>query len=778
MLPIQFFNTTSNKSDAQQTLQGLDAGTQSNKHDGSDQQLSKTKPSLHRHYSSLQEHAEQLQVEQATAAAADDGVSPHPGSRRDGLSWGLKPAYDDNELYKHNRNPLPPEQLGRKTPPTLVELMRRPTNEDADTAHNARVSRGHVGDLQLPTEDWTGFSTTNDPPTRRDTRKSSIACFARGLARHIPDMRLVPPSSTIVEQAEAQATESWESGSSELSTKGLMKERKPSYVMPITMRQGTSMEKISRQTSLTGGSQCSGAKQLSAQSSAKSSLRDRRKVNLDLSFPGNFPKLPGHIVQFSGVTPSRPRSPKTPQINNESPRWLHHATAKSIPILEESCASQAMCGRSHEETDLLPDNDPIVSSQSPKLKRPSKTKLRDRYGTLRRPSRRDRSGHSEINEDVVVRTSDGSGTPDDSKVLEPQQVHTAAELTQLSEILRTARASRWRWARSATRSSDGTSSSALGEPGNRRASVNPFKRSGRIAEQAEKDCEPKPSPSPPSRLWWIGKQPAAARRKHSTANTLAKTSAVPELVPPGLNRIPTPLILDASGEVKSKLAGFLFDHAADIEGRRPRSSPGGHWDSDALLMSYLSPDTGLDISMDEEEGPEGPAVPEYAPRGFTVDRNSDYDTLGVGVGPQSYMDATPLHASHHSTRQGSSPEVWFRVPQCVTPVEKPLTPLALRDMDERKRFEWVVPEHLPNSPLCPLHPKYTGHPFGRCLWHGQWSESIDSEGGKVSGSSDLGDSVITRRGRRGWEVGRHDAQPEDVSEVRRRKRRLASLSSP
>jgi hypothetical protein len=777
MSPTQSFNTTAIKPEAQQTLQGPDAGAQSNKYEGSNAQLPRAKPSLHRHYSSLQEHAEQLRVEQATADDDDDddgGASPHPGSRRDGLSWGLKPAYDD-ESRKHNRNPLPPEQLGRKTPPTLDELMRRPTNEDADTAHNARVSRRHVCDFPLPAES-TGSSATYDPPTRRDTRKSSIACFARGLARHIPDMRLANPPGITVEHPELQTKRTWGSGSSVSSTKDIKPDRDPSFVLPTLTRQGASMEKLSRQAS---GAECSSIRKLSAQSSGKGSLRDRRKVNLDLSLPGNIPKVPTQITHFSGITPSRSRSPKTPHIHSEAANWSQHTVSKTAPILKEFCASPATFGEGREKTGLLPDNDPIVSSYSPKLQHPSKIKPRNRARPSHLQSQRERSGHGEASADAIAQSPDGSHKPDDDKALEVERIYPIVEFEHLNEVSKTARASRWRWARSTTRSSDGASPSPFGEPSIRRTSINPFKRSNRIADQLDKEREPKQSPSPPSRLWWIGKQPpAGGRRKHSTASIVANIPTTPVVVLSGLDRAPTPPVVDASVEVKSKLADFFFDHTADIEGRRPRPSPGGHWDSDTLLMSYLSPDTRLDVSIEEEEGPEGPTSIEYAPRGFTVDHNPGYGTPGFVVAPQSYMDAKPLHTSHSSSRQGSSPEVWFRVPQCVTPEEKPLTPLALREMDERKRFEWIVPEHLPNSPLCPLHPKYTGYNFGKCLWHGQWNGVTDSERNKGHGSGDVGDNPTTGRGRRGWEVGKFDAQPEEVSEVKRRKRRLASLSSP
>jgi hypothetical protein len=39
---------------------------------------------------------------------------------------------------------------------------------------------------------------------------------------------------------------------------------------------------------------------------------------------------------------------------------------------------------------------------------------------------------------------------------------------------------------------------------------------------------------------------------------------------------------------------------------------------------------------------------------------------------------------------------------------------------ELSRFEWNTPEHLPNSPLCPLNQKgNTGNIKGTCVYHGR-----------------------------------------------------------
>jgi hypothetical protein len=40
-------------------------------------------------------------------------------------------------------------------------------------------------------------------------------------------------------------------------------------------------------------------------------------------------------------------------------------------------------------------------------------------------------------------------------------------------------------------------------------------------------------------------------------------------------------------------------------------------------------------------------------------------------------------------------------------------------LDEQEDLEWDIPEHLPNSPLCPLNPKHRGGGKGICVYHGR-----------------------------------------------------------
>tara|TARA_R110002003_G_scaffold132_11_gene12463 strand:+ start:29662 stop:30441 length:780 start_codon:yes stop_codon:yes gene_type:complete len=259
-------------------------------------------------------------------------------------------------------------------------------------------------------------------------------------------------------------------------------------------------------------------------------------------------------------------------------------------------------------------------------------------------------------------------------------------------------------------------------------------------------------------------------------------------------------MFDSNGDVKGKLADFFFDQGTGIMGKRPKASPGGHWDSDALLMSYLSSDMNLD-EEDEDEGPEGPLTPNPAVRAFTVEGNPSYDTPGLVTAPGSYLDAKNVQPIQRPGRDPSSPDVqdvWFRIQRDETPEERQLTAAALRELDERRKFEWIVPEHLPNSPLCPLHAKYQGYSKGRCYWHGRRKSSGsrsrtsgEHEGGiyetakrdkrrrrlaELQRSSARVEYPTVRRGSRGWEVSSSGATAKQREAER--KRRLASLSSP
>ncbi|TLD36477.1 hypothetical protein E2P81_ATG03366 [Venturia nashicola] len=53
-----------------------------------------------------------------------------------------------------------------------------------------------------------------------------------------------------------------------------------------------------------------------------------------------------------------------------------------------------------------------------------------------------------------------------------------------------------------------------------------------------------------------------------------------------------------------------------------------------------------------------------------------------------------------------------------------------KDIEELKMFEWDLPEHLPNSPLCPLSPKHSSKGKGVCIYHGRkrWRDGTHTSG--------------------------------------------------
>ncbi|KAF2824428.1 hypothetical protein CC86DRAFT_354471 [Ophiobolus disseminans] len=785
----------------------LNPGTALGAH-GSEQLNPNPRATLSRHYTSFQQHADH--VLGAHRVVDDDGMTPRQEGRREGFNWSVS-TVDEAVAPKYSCNPLPPAQISGKTPPPLEELLRHPSNDDADTAHNASVARVETFDIRPLTTSSSFSSAASSTLSRHNTARSSIASFARGLARHVSDVSIHLPPGVVNEQRGGRRPSVSRVVGLVEPIKGGKFERKLSFVLPPILKQRRSAEKVAKPTFTADLPSVSDSTQRSVQPAMTGSLRERRKVKLDLSLPTEIPDLPARsrppIGNLSSITPSRPRSPKTPWIRNESPTWQQYAEPRTAPILEEDYIGQAAFGEGGNGFVFLPGTDTISSSQSPKLERPP-IKARDRCYIARPRFKRSRSGRSGTSESTQARTPDGNWTPDETRVIQEKQARTIVELQQLGQTEKLTRSSRWRWTRSTTRSSDEGLQPQVVECTSRRFSVNPFKRSGRIPDQTDRDKE-KGKHQSPSRPWWIGKQ-AVTSAPAPAPGTFDNMTAPPVFVPPGLKLVPTPAKPDANGEVKGKLADFSFDLGAGIAGRRPKPSPGGHWDSDALLMSFLSPDLAHNDST-EEEGPEGPVTPNYVARIIAVDKNASSGTPGLVTAPGEYMDANPLYSWQkpgQKTPSPDPPEVWFRVPQGVGD-DSQLTPAALREKEERRKFEWIVPEHLPASPLCPLHAKYYGYSRGMCYWHskkkkkksigsgnrpsmergGAYEPDIQRDQAERVGEEvnpQVEDSrwrvgvmdsppMQDRRKQKDWSIGDVDSSPK---EEKTRKRRLESFSSP
>ncbi|RMZ73525.1 hypothetical protein GMOD_00008046 [Pyrenophora seminiperda CCB06] len=657
------------------------------------------------------------------------------------------------------------EQERLDTPPPLEEIIRRATIVDADHLQNSKLQ--HIDSMESHTSTSIGrtksFSTNTSESYTPDNRRTSIAAFAKGIVRHVPDLKILHP-------VESKPVQTRRDSKGSASGKTQKKDRVLSFApLPPASSKGLH-EKVSKSSIIPEGPPVHSNKSSKTTNihspPAKGGLRDRRKVQLDLSMPIEMPDLPARGRPPADITGSlgapRQRSPKTPWIRSR-PTWEPLPIAKSAPIVEERHArDDGLC--------LLPGSDALIALQpSPKFERPS-PKIRDRCYISRPQSRRThshRSGQSGYSGYSGSASASTATTPAE----EERQPRTKADLQQLAQT--TTRSRRWVWGGKI--SSEDTPPSPVSEGISRRFSFNPFRRANRISDQSVE--------SPKGTIHSSSRAPGSKQRPPSTS--LAYMDAPPSFVPPGLKRVPTPPIFDANGEVRGKLADFFFD----VQGpggpstrNKPKSSPGGYWDSDALLMSVSHDLDNLD-DEEEDEGPEGP-------RSDFVPTPVEFDTSGtpdLTRGDAGYLGVKPpATPSLAASGPMLGHDGWYRLHHQLS-VESPddertLSQLALQAAEERRKFEWLVPEHLPNSPLCPLHEKYKGPSSGLCYWHGRRSgknirrgeyarprpaaAAERSSGGSGQSQSQMGDYV--------GDLKQQGGTP--TREVK--KRRLVSLSSP
>lgn len=90
-------------------------------------------------------------------------------------------------------------------------------------------------------------------------------------------------------------------------------------------------------------------------------------------------------------------------------------------------------------------------------------------------------------------------------------------------------------------------------------------------------------------------------------------------------------------------------------------------------------------------------------RGFFFDYNAPYERT---PSPDA-VEGHPLDSSERR-KQRSSGVDWYRVKLAADEAK-----------DEQLSFELNVPEHLPNSPLCPKNPKHRSGGKGVCVYHGR-----------------------------------------------------------
>jgi len=98
-------------------------------------------------------------------------------------------------------------------------------------------------------------------------------------------------------------------------------------------------------------------------------------------------------------------------------------------------------------------------------------------------------------------------------------------------------------------------------------------------------------------------------------------------------------------------------------------------------------------------------------RGFFFDYNAPSEEVET---PDSSRSDNPGRGANGKERQEE--KEWYRVKLAEIEAEA----------QSREEFASTVPDHLPNSPLCPQHPKHKSGGFGTCPLHGR-RKSLSSE---------------------------------------------------
>jgi hypothetical protein len=682
------------------------------KHDSSDGNdsfyLSPTalKPAATRQWGSLQEHANHVR-------RLSGQFSARPDDRREGVAWGDEEEEAPQDLDNQRRASL-------RWPKGAAQGV----GSDTQRVKNNLFASDSAETFNGPQRTYSGHM--KDEGVRCDTTRSSVSSIGRGGKRAVPDMRMFDPASPDDESKD------------ELGTIGNREDpRWPSRVgrrLSFALPQGAKRINLSEKPlKLPPIAPEKPKRILKPEQSKQKGLKDRRKLDnpdfMKLSL-SELPTLPPRqrssntvIYQPLGIGPPRPRSPKTPWIRSA---WLiDTVTPTTAPARIEAVPKD---DDSVFGPGFLTGNDPIISSLSPA----NAAHIRPR------PSRRNRMEISGTSDSSIAQ--DGATSPS----IQPFAV-SPQELKELGK-----RSRRWRWSGHST--SNDANSADLSFPRIFRSKHPALQSNSQPVRPYTPPITVTEAPSLPDLKGTVARKRkySPLRISRSPKNMIPDIHTPPIFVPPGVNRVPTPPIAD---EVKGKLADFFFEFPGQSQKRPPllntRSSPllgVGVWNSDALLMSVsknITPQTS------DSDSPNA-----ISPLPFSTDY--------VPPSPVGYLALTPPLHPHSQLFPLPSPlpapkpiaPNWFRVQ-----LSEDLTDTKL-ELEQRAKLKWLTPEHLPSSPLCPLHAKYTGPNPGLCVFHKRRKGSK----GKVGRESEEDMSALART--------------EVIALAHARTRRVASLSSP
>lgn len=549
--------------------------------------------------------------------------------------------------------PLPRPSPTPRTPPILDELCKADSKADTweDRQPRSLETEPVVPD---PTKD-VSTSSSLITPSRTDTTRSSVSDIARSMIRRVPDMRMFHPTET------KGNVKSVGRVSIERSKRKNDRGEQLGFAEDIAnVHHQASKSKSSRVRF--HADKASLPRKVAIKDRRQLARKEATSLTLPLELPGIPPRSRIPIVDSANTVLSHPYNPETPWIEDKSLQWPKQGPSTAPAAMTQNVnltlptMSQVDCPAQRPEQS-------IPETQASGVFSLGRNRWRNSRKVKYAPSREHAMSHDFQSRPLLDKSSrleQGLKNPD-LRFLSRQSCRASS-----SDLSETPRSERPQSAFSILR----------------------FIRPKRSSEQS---LSPPPS-AKRDKLYGRRKQSAVV----PNLEVIHKMPLPPSFVPPGLYRVPTPPMFDAQCEVKGKLADFFFD-LQGVRTHKLPASPGGVWDSDALLMSQS---TDLQQShSDSDNSPRNP-VPDSP---TNPPKNPYLPTTNTPIGGV-YTSIAPSH-DHGSLD-------WFRADT------DNLKDSAMRGAEEIAKLEWMLPEHLPNSPLCPLHEKYQGPSKGLCVFHG------------------------------------------------------------
>lgn len=460
---------------------------------------------LSQHHTTLQVHDDSIS---RTVQVDNDAISVLHESRRGSFVWSLQPTYGD-EATKINRNPVMPQRADSTTPPTMEELVRRMTGDTFSTRNSSPAHSDAV--FSRPSTRRSSIAGTEiDSLTRTDTG-TSISGLARSVTSKMPTIRSNRLSTEKASQGVSiQNTDGPESLSSAQSGK---KSRRLSLQLPSSLKRETPPEMPLTSSLFVGEPQVHNIPNNILPGpplQPSGGLAARRHVKMDLTIPVGLADLSkahkrhgGHASLLSSITPSRPRSPKTPWIREKEVTWSSDAEFippsitddVSIPIdlvrmITRSDADigikPAMSPAATQTADVDIATEPVLPRKPSPLsntafERPPQ-RVRDRFHISQPPNKSDTSGWL-AGESDSGNTAEIRSTPEAGNGMTKKDTDIQKELLQLAKSSKAARSRRWPWNRSRASDSEEqakTKDERHEEP--KSSPVNIFRRSHRFPE--------------------------------------------------------------------------------------------------------------------------------------------------------------------------------------------------------------------------------------------------------------------------------------------------------